>query len=292
MDPADFVEAEGKEAMQATIDASVALLRFALDRRLARWDLDQTEQLDRALNDVISLLVPVKGSLLATDYINYLADMFKVDYELIATALETAKPPAASRVPGNAGQAGQAFEGAATQAAQYSSGIKKENNKSIAMEIELLFLFIEHPGVRRRLAEAFGRITWSTPEHESVAKTLMTLDEKDDPDDMLAGLIVKMPDASSLLSHARLSAYNGVSPNRLAGILMFNIREDQLKRAIKSETITLRRLESELTGQSGATGRQGSSSDDGQKDEIFKHIAELQQELNELRRKYNMDGII
>ncbi|HBT95231.1 MAG TPA: DNA primase, partial [Coriobacteriia bacterium] len=201
MDPADYLAAEGHEAMQKTLDTSAALLQFALDRRLAHWNLDLPEQRNRALNDVITLLVPVKGSLLAMDYINYLSDVLHIDYALVASALEHAKAPAVPRAADGAARENRLQdEGASEQPRTIDTS--GAGDKLLAMESELLFIFIEHPGVRERLVEAFGRITWSTPGLESIARALAESDRQDGPDDLMAKLLAKMPDVSSLLSNA------------------------------------------------------------------------------------------
>ncbi|HBT95228.1 MAG TPA: hypothetical protein DEB24_03595, partial [Coriobacteriia bacterium] len=96
----------------------------------------------------------------------------------------------------------------------------------------------------------------------------------------------------SLLSNARLAGYDGVPPNRLAGILMFNIREEQLKRAIKEATFELRRVEGELARQAGQGSGGAGSPLPAKRDELFRHVGELQLELNELRRKHNLDGLL
>ena len=270
MDPADFCVAEGKKAMQDVLDSAVPLLRFALDRRLKAWDLNKPEQRARALDDVVRLLVPVKGSLLAADYSNYLADIFAVDFQVVASALEKAKPLSPSQLPGATSSLAEALSQKTLQ-----SALEKPADRTAALEVELLFLFIEEPEVRERLSEAFERITWSSTLHEAIARALLTLDTEDEAEVMLSKLTARMPEASSVLSGTRLSGFSDVPPNRLAGMLMFNIREAQLKQAINDEKARLHRLDKERQQE--------------QWDELFKQVAKLQQELNELRRKYQLD---
>ena len=268
MDPADFCEAKGPEAMQQVLDGAVPLLRFAIDRRLLVWDLNKPEQRARALEDVVRLLAPVKGSLLAADYTNYLADVFAVEFGVVASALEKAKPLVVPRV--TEGAIGVETGSQKT----LPPSVERAADKTTALESELLFLFIEQPDVRGRLTEAFGRIAWSVAEHEAVAKALLTLDVNDEPEVMLSKLAARMPDASGVLSGVRLMGFGDMPPNRLAGMLMFNIREGQLKRAIRDKNARLRRLGQERTDEW---------------DKLFNEIAELQVELSELRRKYRVE---
>jgi DNA primase len=276
-DPADFCAAEGAEAMKTVLDEAVPLLRFALDRRLTPWDLARPEQRIRALDDVVRLLVPVKGTLLAAEYLNYLADVFATDYQVVAAALEKAKPlpvyktaDADEQTASAAGVVGQA------SGAKSSSPSSRDllTTRISAFERELLFLYIERPEVRVRVGEAFGRITWSDKRHEAIATALLNFAADEDPDVLLSRLIAHMPDASSILSGVRLPEFAGVPPERMAGMLMFNIKEGQLKQEIRDENARLRRL--------------GEGSD-AERDELFRHIAELQQELNGIRKKYRVE---
>jgi DNA primase len=273
-DPADFCASEGAEAMRTVLSGAVPLLRFALDRRLGPWDLTLPEQRVRALDDVVRLLVPVKGTLLAADYLNYLADVFATDYQMVAAALEKAKPLPALRATEQGEQSGSAAEqsglseaGGSPSSASFDSAAAR----ILAFERELLFLYIEQLEVRSRVREAFERITWSDAHHEAIADALRGFAVDEEPDALLSRLIAHMPDASAILSGARLSEFAGISPNRMAGMLMFGIREGQLKQVIRDENARLRRL---------------GEGQEAERDALFRHIAELQQELGELRKKY------
>jgi DNA primase len=305
MDPADFCEQEGTEAMRAVLDAAVPLLRFSLDRRLARWDLTQPEQRARALDDVVSLLVPVKGTLIAADYLNYLADVFGTEYQVVASALGRARPLPVPRTTAGTGIGGAAGAGdagasvgaapagvgagadagvgadAAAQAAQAAgmgggggtaAAPAEMPDRAVALERELLLLYIEQPEVRERLREAFGRIVWSDARHGSIAEALLGSSPEDSPDALFSLLAVRIPDVADVLSGARLSEFTGASPSRTAGMLMFNIREGQLKRSILAENARLRQL-----------------ADGPERDALFQHIAEMQRDLTELRKRYRVE---
>ena len=94
LDPADFVVQRGKDALDAIIDSAPTLLRFSIDRRLDRWDLEQPEERSRALKDAAEVLAPVKDSLLADDYATYIADRLFADFTTVRRAIATAKPGA------------------------------------------------------------------------------------------------------------------------------------------------------------------------------------------------------
>jgi DNA primase len=276
-DPADFCATEGAEAMRVVLDEAVPLLRFALDRRLIPWDLTRPEQRVRALDDVVRLLVPVKGTLLAADYLNYLADVFAADYQVVATALEKAKPLPAYKAAGADEPAASAVDSSGqTSESKGSPPASRDSltSRIRAFERELLFLYIEQPELRVRVGDAFRRITWNDRRHEVVAIALLDFTADEDPDVLLSRLIAHMPDVSGILSGVRLPEFTGVLPGRMADMLIFNIEEGQLKQEIRDENARLRRL---------------GEGNDTERDELFRHIAELQQELNEKRKQYRVE---
>lgn len=68
LDPADFVLQRGADALQEQLDRAQPLLQFGIDRRLAQYDLDTPESRTRAMADALSVLAPIKDSVLAKDY--------------------------------------------------------------------------------------------------------------------------------------------------------------------------------------------------------------------------------
>jgi DNA primase len=288
-DPADLCAQEGGAALMRTlIDAAEPLLRFSLDRRLERWDLTRPEQRSRALSDVTALLVPLNDTLLVADYLNYLADIFATEYAVVASTLEKARaqaPALRARVlePSTTQAAGQRAVGqrAAGQAqaaqTQDAEQTRPVVDRVTSMERELLFLYIEQPEVRARLREAFERITWSDERHGNIATALLALDAEAKPDEMLSLIVARKPDSAELLSGARLAEFAGATPNRLAGMLMFAIKEGQLKAAIRNENAQLR-----LLGE-GEDVRE-------QRDALFRRVSALQQELANLRRRYQSES--
>ena len=92
MDPADLVSSGGVDALRGLVDEAVPLLRYAIDRRLSRYDLSTPDDRGRALGEAASVLASVKTSLLVHDYTNYLADRLFVDYQTVQRAVAAAKP--------------------------------------------------------------------------------------------------------------------------------------------------------------------------------------------------------
>ncbi len=92
MDPADYVGANGADAMRAVVDGAQPLLRFVIDRRFEAHDLAAPEGRARALAAAAGVLASVRGSLLAQDYANYVADRLRTDYATVREAMRSARP--------------------------------------------------------------------------------------------------------------------------------------------------------------------------------------------------------
>ncbi|MHB1340410.1 MAG: DNA primase [Coriobacteriia bacterium] len=104
-DPADYVSAHGTEAMRAIIDAAVPLLQFALDERLRAHNLTKPEGKAKALREAASVLAPVKGSILAQEYAQYLADRLLTDVAVVQRAIASAKVAPTQAARGGEGSA-------------------------------------------------------------------------------------------------------------------------------------------------------------------------------------------
>ena len=91
MDPADYVGAEGADAMRAMIEGAQPLLRFAIDTRLAAHDLSRPEGRSAALSDAAALLTPVRDSLLGKDYMGYIAGRLQTDFTTVQRAVPSAR---------------------------------------------------------------------------------------------------------------------------------------------------------------------------------------------------------
>ena len=67
-DPAEFVQAEGAEALEKVVEGALPLIEFGLERRLDSFNLDTAPGRDRALDACLAVLAPIKDTLVAKDY--------------------------------------------------------------------------------------------------------------------------------------------------------------------------------------------------------------------------------
>ena len=138
-DPADHVGAHGADGMRDVIDRAEPLLRFILDLRLAEHDLGSPEGRSAALSSAARVLAGLKGSLLAHDYANHVADRLAVDFATVQAAMLQAKPEVTLR--GRPARSGDA-EGAD------DAGAPPPLLPHVRAEEEVVRLAVAHPSVR------------------------------------------------------------------------------------------------------------------------------------------------
>lgn len=91
-DPADLVGEYGRIALDEVLGKAVPLLRFVIDRRLEAHDLGTPEGRSAALASAARVLATIRGSLLAQDYANHVAERLLTDYVTVQRAMLVAKP--------------------------------------------------------------------------------------------------------------------------------------------------------------------------------------------------------
>ena len=277
-DPADFVVKEGTEALREVLAEAVPLVRYGLDRSLARFDLKSLEQRIRAEAAVLQILLPLKNTAMASDYLSYVSDRFNLN-EMAEAELrqrfEKMTPP--RRSSGNANNNATATTNQATASRQDDSylatGRQLAEARIINFERELIFLFIEQPELRDQLTLAFENTNWVLAAHSQLAVCLVELYRSEPAltsSECLSQLTARYPEAAATLAAARAREFTGIEPARLADQLLFNIRETKLTATIDSLNGEMRLL----------------PDDDPRNQELFRQMVPLQQEIAELRKKF------
>ncbi|MCE5203510.1 MAG: DNA primase [Actinomycetia bacterium] len=90
LDPADFVAQRGVQAMREVIDGAMPLLQFAIEQRLADHNLNSPEGKANALRDAARVLTPIRDSILAQEYAQYIADRLLTDVRHVRRAISSA----------------------------------------------------------------------------------------------------------------------------------------------------------------------------------------------------------
>lgn len=306
MDPAECIAQGGKEAMDAVLKNSKALLRFVLDRRIATYDLSTPENRALALPHVLEPLVPIRDSILADEYVSYLSDIFKVDFERIKRELKKASAPrnyagqgeaqlgvsssaSLSRQQVGSGSGGSGGSSGSNTPSSFSAGNfnssssssnaisnPKEQIQPIAIprngvgrwEAELLCLYALQPVSRMDISKDMENETWSNPVYSRCMEIMLGMPTETNASDMVLECISKVPESEPIWS---MSLMVGNSTQEVLDSTKVMLRERR-KASLKSQIFDLENQikYQELTRE--------------QSEEIFTQIADLQKKLSTLRK--------
>ncbi len=205
LDPAEFVQARGADALRALLDDAMPLLEYGIERRLAGFNLDAPAERDRALRECLGLLAPIKESLVAKDYAVRIWSTLRAHGRLgieesdVLNLLAALEPPrAAEREGGPAG--GSA--GTPPSAAPRRALSRAELNR-LRFEREFLSLAAQNPLVGLAHADALAQIQWREDVHRVLAESILaTLAENPaaSPADVVARATVATPHAGRVLT--------------------------------------------------------------------------------------------
>ncbi|MDR0501018.1 MAG: DNA primase [Coriobacteriales bacterium] len=257
-DPADFLSLNDAGAMGKLVQDAKPLLRFAIDRRLDAFDLDVPEQRSRALVEALRILVPIYGTMLASNYVSYIADRLGVTYEVADSCFKTLKKESAYD-----------DKRGLKETTAKEAGAKEAGAKEIdAKEQELIVSFVAYPSLRPLMSKAFKSLQWSREENKSMAQLLQQLDYELTPAQVSSILFDAFPQAATYIAGAELSADEEVAKNRVM-IQMYSLREQQLEIATRRSIAKLRTLKADTEDY----------------DSLSATIAQMQHELIDTRRK-------
>ena len=255
-DPADFAAAKGADAVLEVIASAVPLLRFAIDRRLAGYDLERPAQRAKALSDAAAVLAPVKDSILGHDYANYLADKLFVDFDTAMRAVKQARTEPAP----------QSSDASESDIAQQER--KRPSTAEERAEIELVSLLVWKPALRRGARDLLAENLLSSDEMRFVVE-LLASEPGLVPGEVMSRLAAECRGAVDMLSGGLGSEEATPEDATAARDLARKLKELDLQRRINAGKARLKRPD-EL--ESGAY------------DEVFKEVSSLTRELDEVRR--------
>lgn len=272
LDPADFVSQRGADELRSLIDRATPLLRYAIDRKLARRDLFDFTEKSSALPEVIELLAPIKHSLLAQEYATYLADRLQVDPSVVTAKLAAAKvsapageEPAPMPVPSGTGEGDAAAPGA-------DRTLAPRDRERLRIEREFLSLCARRPQIGIAYAASLASTSWASRRHAAVSEALLSVLAEHPgalPAEIIDAVDAACPGSRSLLTAASL--YDDMEPADLACFLTEELSLRDLERTILTLTSQLKN-DADL-----------SEDDYGL---LYASVASMQKELAELRRRH------
>ncbi|MHB1017363.1 MAG: DNA primase [Coriobacteriia bacterium] len=258
MDPADLVGRDGADAVRAIIECAEPLLRFAIDRHLDEHDLSRPEGRSAALASAAAVLAPVRGSLLAQDYIMHIAGRLGTDYATVERSVPQPRP-----------RQGGAKESSRPEPPPVRLGSAEER-----AERELVRLAALAPSVR---AEARELLAGGAVGGER-ARTLLAV-------------ICDAGDAVGDDLYVRVADADREAATVLSGWLVDATGADQIDYAFREVAVRVKEfaLGRLITRMKGELQALDPATDAESYDRLFGEIAELQRQRADIRRSSGTD---
>ncbi len=259
-DPADLASSGGEEAVRSLVSNATPLLKFALDRRLSRYDLSAPENRTRALADAASVLASVRGSLLVHDYTNYLADYLRVDFATVQAAVSKARPLATPA------DGARDDEDALVPAQPLAAASSPESRA----ELELLGVLGGAPRLRAEARFLLEEDLLTVPVHRRALVLML-----EDPSASLEDLVsrAERTDAELASVLAGCAAADDAQAEAIANELFRKLKEFGLDRLILEKKSQLKSLDPGAEAQ--------------RYDDLFREVSELQRERSLLRTSHD-----
>ena len=258
LDPADFVARHGADELNDLVAQAKPLIQYGIDRRLAAYDLTSAEGRTRAMRDALSVLAPIKDSVLAKDYAVQLAGKLMMREQDVLDALSSVQKP---RIyPRDEG--GSAPSQAQQQASNRLTAAETSRRN---YECELLSLLAQNPSLALEHADTLAKTNWHDPVNAEIANTLLAIlshNEQATPATVISKLSLEIPHAAGRLTLA-----------------IDNNRTDESRHAaFLSEALEIGDMEDALIAMNSQL-KQGNISDESERSLIFQATVELQKTI-------------
>lgn len=252
LDPAEYIAAKGGDALRERIAERVPLVRFVIDRHLDRFDVSTPEARALALADVVSAMGPLKGSVLADEYVDYVAGRLLADPSTVRAALANVRwvPPRDDEPDVRpASSPRQASFDMRADAARPAAGparpavtLLPEDARALQMERELLSALSCDVRVAKAYADRVARLSWRDPAHEAIAWAIMAADDAATPLQVLEDAEAVCPGAAQILACGAREVEADKTASAVE-VLLDDIEAAELRRAIEAGRGALRSID-------------------------------------------------
>ena len=183
LDPADFVAQRGVEDLKSLLDSAPSLISYGIDRRIASFDTNTAEGRSRAFASAISVLAPIKDSLLAKDYAVQIASRLRFRENDALERLEKLQPPrdynnqhakdaSGATAPSNDARSGAGVEDSGVTAPEPLSDAQRNRCR---FEMHFLGLCARNPALGEAYSGALASVQWHVPLFARVAERLLDI---------------------------------------------------------------------------------------------------------------------
>jgi DNA primase len=269
LDPAEFVAARGASELNRLVEAAPSLLQYGIDRKIASHNLDTAEGRSRAMVDAISILAPIKGSILAKEYAVQIAGRVRVRESDALEMLANLKPAAKNNSEGVTGGVPVQVP-ARTRTKVHLSA---EEKSRLYTEREFLSMAAKHPQDAIFCLDAMLQIKWHDTAHSQMAASILqTLSENltATPAEIITCAQRACPHASDVLTSA--DDHAEAPPAQVLNYLLTDLQIGDVEAEISS-------IKAQL-----AAGGQNTA---GSADDLFAKLVNLQNQISNLRANRN-----
>ena len=306
-DPMEFLAAHGASALRPILDSARPLMDFVFEKRLAGHDLTSPGRRVRALEDMASLLAPLKRSVLLDEYATRLADTLGMDVDETKRAIREAKvvepdderpvrrPAAQGQTPGRAAaprrDAGgssfspaaeddfapvpddyvpaEAYDAPAAAPAPALRALSADERMQVAAERELLSALAQRPDALRAYEDRIAGLSWADARHEAMAWAMLSTPEGSTPAEVVAAATTVTPDAPAILSGGRVMGEGELTDAEKLDLIVDNAELCSCRRRIRQIRVEL----------------SASGTPDDRSESLFQEATELQRRVGELSRR-------
>lgn len=261
LDPAEFIAAKGSEAFKQVLEGAIPLIRFGIDRRLARFDLSTPEGRARATNEALAVLAPIKDSLLAKDYAVYIASRVHSREQDILLRLSELKTPT---------MVDYSERTAVQQPRRVVRTLSPAEKNRLRTEREFLSLCAHNPAMMGDFMNELGQTEWHEKVHGELSQILMEL-VAENPSLSVAELIMRAQEKCKYA--ARILTASTVQSEAPA--------HDTLR--FLADELAIGDMESAIADM---RSQMAQAQSDEERDMVFQSIFMLQAELNALRANH------
>lgn len=269
LDPKEFLDKYGKNKLQELLSSAKPLLQYGIEKKISAYDLNIPGNKARAASAAIKVLAPIKDSLIAKEYAAMIADLTGMRSEDLINELSKIKKPVIY-------DEEQDYKPKVRKADASNTVNINLDSKQLKLEIELLCAMAKHPFELQDLIKNNFEYTWSNETNKNLFSYIKQ-EVSNNPSINVQELILKVhqknPNSANLLT--RISKMYDIKndPKRHAEFLLNTLKIEELKASISAKTTEFK-----------------NSSDEANKDLLYKEITKLQSQLNEFKNK--VKGIV
>ena len=201
LDPADFVTQRGADELKRLVADAKPLISYGLERRLAAHDLSNAEGRTRALADALTVLAPIKDSMLAKDYAVQLSGKLHMREQDVLDALARTQRPRSYEQRETVDENAQPFR-------QAPGNLPAAERSRRRFERRLISLLAQNPTMALQHADALAQTQWHDDVNGKLANLLLEILEADPtatPAKIVAAASERMPRVAGALTSASFS---------------------------------------------------------------------------------------